>query len=273
MKAIKLDELKKIECDILNYVDKICSKYGLQYFVCGGTLLGAIRHDGFIPWDDDIDIQMPRKDYERLKQIVNTEKGYYKFFSMDNPDYYYVFGKLVDTRTKLIETKQKKSIEGLGICIDIFPLDGLPQNIIMAERVFYKYRRNQKYLYNFNSIEFPELYNNIILNIKTIMYWGISKIHFLFLGENKLKFMINKKITKYDYYKSRYVCNVGGRWGEKELYPSNWLLPVKRHKFENFMVNIPNMYHEYLCSMYGNYMELPPIKSRIPDHNFEAYWL
>ena len=119
----EIAELKEIQLGILREIDKLCKAYHLKYFMSDGTLLGAVRHKGYIPWDDDLDIWMPRKDYEKLEQIMNQEDSCYKVVNHKNTKgYIYAFGKAVDTRTIL-----KENIEvncPMGIYVDIFPYDG-----------------------------------------------------------------------------------------------------------------------------------------------------
>ncbi len=129
MKKLNLDEIKKIEFEILIAFDTVCKEHNLRYGLSGGTLLGAIRHGGFIPWDDDIDVVMPRPDYERLIDISNKVFNDRLFFSTPKTDYntVHAYGKLYDMRTELIEFPDSKRLKS-HVYIDVFPLDGLPND-------------------------------------------------------------------------------------------------------------------------------------------------
>ena len=122
----ELEELHQIELDMLKEIDRICRRENIQYYLAGGTLLGAVRHKGFIPWDDDIDIAMARDEYERFLKVMKKERHpYLKIFAMEfDKEYQYTFAKVVDTRTRLIE-EIGKDLPDMGVFIDIFPIDGL----------------------------------------------------------------------------------------------------------------------------------------------------
>ena len=120
---LSLKEIQKIELDILLYLDKVCRENDIKYYLSSGTLLGAIKYQGFIPWDEDIDVIFLREDYNKLIKCFENETGRYKLLSIYNSkDYYYPFAKLVDTKTTLIENS--KPINDMGVYIDIVPMDG-----------------------------------------------------------------------------------------------------------------------------------------------------
>ena len=137
MQEIKtVEELQKIELEILKYIDKVCKENNLTYFLAYGTLIGAIRHKGFIPWDDDVDIQMPRDDYNKLCDILKEENGRYKLLDhKEGLGYIYPFAKVIDSNTRLIETGLTETVN-MGVYIDIFPIDGTPND----------FKKRKKYL-------------------------------------------------------------------------------------------------------------------------------
>ena len=131
MKELTIEELKEVELNILKDVAKFCEINKIQYFLCGGTLLGAIRHKGFIPWDDDIDIAMPRADYERFFKLYNGNNSRYKADSLENNNNWHMsFGRVGDINTVLYEHTLKNKYKKYHAFIDIFPVDGLPNNTI-----------------------------------------------------------------------------------------------------------------------------------------------
>ena len=127
MKRISFEEAKRVELDILLHVAKFCDEHGLRYFLAYGTLIGAVRHKGFIPWDDDIDIQMPREDYEKLLELYPKENTDEKYFLLapEMKGAHHPYAKIIDTRTVKKELGAKKN-NPLGVDIDVFPLDGQP---------------------------------------------------------------------------------------------------------------------------------------------------
>lgn len=259
-KQLTGDEVKQVELGILDYIDAICKEHKIEYFLDYGTLLGAIRHKGFIPWDDDIDICMKRKDYERFISIMsNVQNPHYKLLSMEtSSSYYYEFGKVVDTRVELNETGTL-NLPGMGVWVDVFPKDNLPKHhlwlkwlvtIFVVCRVFAVYKR------------FPKKHSVLFYPV-----WLVSRLigYKPFLNLIKLFSTFDKdKETPYigdlrDLTAKRYA------W-DREIFNKSVLVP-----FEGKEYPAPQKWDEYLKGLYGDYMKLPPEDKRIP-HLFEAYW-
>ncbi len=259
-KQLTREEVKQVELGILDYINSICKEHKIEYFLDYGTLLGAIRHNGFIPWDDDIDICMTRKDYERFVSIFfNNEKSNYKLLSMEtSSSYYYEFGKVIDTRTILNET-ETIALPGMGVWVDIFPKDNLTKRhkllkwivtVLVVCRVFAVYQK------------FPKKHNILFYPV-----WLISRLigYKPFLKLTKRLSIINvEKETPYigdlrDLTAKQYAWN-------KEMFSKSVFVP-----FEGKEYPAPQNWDGYLRGLYGDYMKLPPEDKRIP-HNFEAYW-
>ena len=132
-----ISEIQKIDLELLKQFLKICDKHNLKYYIIGGTLLGAIRHKNFIPWDDDIDVAMPRKDFDIFLKVANNElKDNYKLSTyFNNKEHRYYLPKLVDLNTTIMEKRYEKINKETHVFIDIFPIDGTPNNIILRNDI------------------------------------------------------------------------------------------------------------------------------------------
>ena len=256
-------EIKKVELDALLYIRKICQQYHLRYYLAWGTLLGAVRHKGFIPWDDDIDIMMPRSDYERLLELVpSLRHSYYKILSNPkNEDYYYTHAKMIDTRTLCVEN-DLQTIQNMGIWVDIFPLDGMPDKFkihYFKMRVLHRMRALSAHP------KMPE--TSFMMTPIIYLAWKIVRIFGFQFFVNRME----RLARKYAYESSNYVSNVVEPEARiciyrKEVFDSSLLLSFEKESFE-----VPILYQEYLKNTYGDYMQLPPVEKRI-GHSFEAYW-
>lgn len=249
----------------MKYVKKICDDNKLRYFICSGTLIGAVRHKGFIPWDDDIDMALPRNDYMELVNILKDGQRYRILTFHNNEDYYYPYAKIVDTNTVLTE-RGKRPIKGLGVCIDVFPIDGLP-------------RGNLKIWYHMNKLticrlmlylslqRYPKQLGNVTRYIIKCILWPFSKA----VGWKRWIRCVDRLGTKYDYnHGDKVGCIVGGYFN-KEIVSKKVFEKAIVMEFEGETFPAPVGYDEYLTSKYGNYMEFPPEKERVPHHGFEAY--
>ena len=256
---ISTEEIKHIELSILKYIDSVCKENGLKYFLAYGTLLGAVRHKGFIPWDDDIDIYMMRDDYDKfIKLLTDNEESHFRLLSMYNDsEYFYEFAKVVDSRTQ-IDTKNIKKIEHEGVWIDIFPLDDAPKYLRMA-----KWFLNCLVACRILSVNlrFPSnKYSRLLYPL-----WAVSKL----IGPKfflKLSDRIAKCGKSNEYV--GYMCSMGI---SKYYFNKQWCSETIMVDFEGKQYPAFKQYDEYLNYQYGNYMQLPPEDKRI-SHQVEAYW-
>lgn len=259
-----MKNLQKIELDILEDFISVCKKLDLQYFVIGGTLLGAIRHEGFIPWDDDIDIGMPRPDYERFLEYGQQylKDSYFLQTYKTEYEYPYVFAKIRDCETTFIEKAIKTLKINHGVYIDIFPLDGYPSNKILQAVLNI---RKRLYEVKIASVQFSDkpkkrsFFGKIFFFISDILYKDV----------NKAVEKYDKLIKKFNYNKSNLIINYGGAWGEKEIVSKKYFCNGLIKKFATIDVVVPQDYNSYLTNIYGNYMNLPPEEKRISHHYTE----
>lgn len=262
---LNIDEIKKIEIDILKRVDEYCKVNELEYCLAYGTLLGAVRHNGFIPWDDDIDIFMPRKSYECFLKLFNLENDRYRVIHVDNTaNYPYPFAKVIDTYTYLNE-KRFVPYE-LGVYIDIFPLDFVGDSLEQSKRLNRSIEKRRK-----------------LLKIKTLnlkYYTGLKKIVLIVLklvtSPFKSFFLIKKidKLSKkYSEKRTKYIASmVALNYGTREIFETELFDEYTKIPFENVKFNVPLEYEKILKLIYGDYMILPALEDRVAHHPFEAGW-
>lgn len=263
MCVIKGEELKCIELEILKYIRNVCEENDLHYFLAYGTLLGAFRHQGFIPWDDDIDIWMPRIDYEKFIQIESQKQGRYQLFSFKNKkDYYYEISKVIDTKTNLVEIGFLP-IKDYGVYVDIFPLDGVPNKFIrvLLQCMFYAKTASVNIS--------PKL--NIKHEKKAKLFRFIGWV-FTFLGARTYPKLMDFIAKMYKIEKCKYVgCSV--RNMKDNVFPKKIFEHFVKVNFEGDCFNAPIGYDNCLKILYGkNYMTLPPLEMRKSVHKFIAYY-
>lgn len=262
--------------DVLRKFIEICKQHNLTYYCCGGTAIGAIRHGGMIPWDDDIDVFMPRPDYDRFVDIIqNTDLGNYEYvspFTHDNYPLYFI--KLCNRKTTLMEEHDTPCVYGLYI--DVFPIDGAPDDYDEAkamERRFTKIKNKLEAISTHNT--FAE-YIKLLCNHKEWGRFVRKTIGFFFRKKyrNHLLCQLDSICRSFPFDYSNLVAVYCGSYGPKEVFPRKWLENTVKFSFEGLTVNLPSGYDSYLRQYYGDYMQLPPEEKRISHHtkaffNFE----
>lgn len=267
MKEIKTSaELKEVQMGILMAIHEFCEAHRIRYSLAAGTLIGAIRHKGYIPWDDDIDIYLPRQDYERLIKEFPATYGHYALNSLErNPRWNRPYAKAYDTRT-IEEEEVANNVEGTGVGIDVFVIDEVPDD----DRRWQSFRRKRKLLINIYMLkalkwrkERSLLKNLSVLGAKVLL-WPFS---YRWLA---------RRIDKY-------IQQFTGE-GNTSVFESCWALAATNRfskddfsdtvdvEFEQHRLKAMKGYDHYLRAFYGDYMQLPPEDQRITHHTFKAYW-
>lgn len=258
----QINELRQVELEILRNCIRTFEQLHIQYFVVQGTLLGAVRHHGFIPWDDDIDIGMLREDYEIfLREGKAFLPAHYFIQTHDtDPAYPHGFAKVRNSNTAFVETTCKNLPMNHGIYIDIFPFDYYPDGKLARVKF-----ETQKLLLRYRircSLYIPDDDKRSVKNFIRSCIKRVSKIVY-----PSLDVALEKQVQLYQREKSgRYRINNGSPWGKRECIPAEWLDTVTTMKFEGMDVNAPIQYKAYLTHVYGDYMTLPPPEKRIPHH-------
>ena len=257
-KKITIKELKQIQLNILESIDKFCTENNLQYFLAYGTLIGAVRHKGYIPWDDDIDICMPRPDYEKFIKKYN-QYPYAVIDHRNSPNYLIPFAKVHDIRTSMNETMYVQN--DFGVYVDVFPLDGIKDfkkaKIVTTLRHFL----NTKKAILGNKRSFKK---NLIISISKVLLSPIS-----------IRSILRKMDSiaqEIDYDKAYYVNSFFSSTAYKEIFPKDIFNGYKLAKFEHLTCRIPKSYDEYLRINYGDYMKFPPKEKQVSHHVFNAWW-
>ncbi len=265
MRVLTSEERKEIIIGILVEFDQFCKDNNLQYFLTGGTLLGAIRHKGFIPWDDDADVAMMREDYEKFKSSFNIKhKGYLKWIDIyNNKKYYLPHGKLIDTRTSLLEDYRFSS--EIGVYIDIFPIDNVGDDKEAALRESSKR--------TFIEQLFPRKFEKISKEYSLKRNFAIILASFL---PNNGHYIAKKKEARIRTISKgkngRYVANLYRSYGTNRITLKSNFEKTQEAEFEGHMFQIPIGYDNYLHDLYGDYMRLPPMEEQVTHHHDVAYW-
>lgn len=271
MKEIDIKTTQKISLDILKKITDICEANNFRYFLIYGTLLGAIRHQGFIPWDDDVDIMMPREDHDKLLNYLklNLDKNTHLeiFNHTENSMYPYMITRISDNRYEIDMDNEKKY--GMGVFIDIYPYDGLGNTKKEAIKLGLKGDRLSSCCYQAtrNKFKIETTTSNLSKFLKFPVFL-LSKIIGKEYFQKRLEKLAN--IKKYD--SSEFVgCVVWLSGGERDIFPREWFDDYLKVPYEEYSFRIPKQYDKVLSHIYGDYMKLPPLEERVGHHNYRTY--
>ncbi|MBC2890320.1 LicD family protein [Gordonibacter massiliensis (ex Traore et al. 2017)] len=255
-----LRRLQLIELDILKRFDAMCKKHGLQYFALYGTVLGAIRHQGFIPWDDDIDIGMPRKDYERLAELVPLEfgSGYSLLNGQINPRYPFMTSRIMKKGTEFRMLSMKNLPCELGIFLDIFCFDNIPNDVSEQKRMARKCWIVEKMCILRNT-PFPNLPYRGFKRVAAYTACGAGSIVMRALPRKKLHEWMQSSAQRYNRQETDYIGCPFGLDPFESIYPKSMLFPLRTAQFEDMEIPLPNDAHAMMRQVYGDtYMTPPP---------------
>lgn len=268
MRKIEIEEFKKILVEVMDDIHDFCEKHGLIYYLSGGTLLGAIRHNGIIPWDDDIDIHMPRPDYDKFIELYPKEGKNVLLENRLNADYKYPYAKLYKKGTLIVEKGANVGVD-IGIFVDIFPLDALGNSEKEAKRLM---RKIYPYV-NLNLSLLVAQWRDNVSFVKNFAIWNLHNIALMMGGHKKLLKKTDKIIRTYDYDTSAYVGEFIDEVQYKRITDKKLLDVRYLHDFEGRQYYIPAGYDKILTDFYGDYMTPPPPEKQVLTHGLEAYSL
>ena len=246
--------------DILVYFKEICDKNDLTFYLAGGTAIGALRHHGFIPWDDDIDVFMPRPDYEKLTRIwpeVADTSRYVFCRSTKDVNFHHHAASIVDVTTTWIEERNANNDVPQGVMMDVIPLDGCPDHAIpRGFQLFHAFL-----FAAFNVQRLPENKSKTVYNI--------TKLALGLVRSPKLQYAIwsraERRMTKYDFYRGKNITElIGNINGMLTTHPLEDFASTVEEEFEGHRMPLMKGYDAYLRSVHGDYMELPPEDKRVP---------
>lgn len=259
-----MDKVKCAQMDLLIELDRICQKWDIPYFLIGGTLIGAIRHEGFIPWDDDIDVGLLWEHYDRLKEACrqDLDPAYELHDWHADPWSPHPYFKLKIRGTHYPEEINGQSKMNNAIFIDIFPYDNAPDDQKLRKKQAKKIFLMRKILllrcgFDLGKGSLPKkvIYSvlKLLSRVRSVAGW---------------KRAFEKEQHRYNQGKTLVATNMGGSYTyERESKPRAILEKTSLHKFENGMFQIPADYDTFLRSCYGDYMQLPPVEQQVGRHN------
>ena len=264
---LSIEQIHSAQLETLKKFAEICEKEGFTYFLAFGTLLGAVRHENFIPWDDDVDVMMPRQDYEKLINYCIRNRSALSPFELHsiytNDNYIYPIGRFSNSDYRLCCDNNVKEY-GLGMFIDIYPMDGLGENVDEIKKRHKKMYKIIRFIDIGGRKKATGFSGNIVKRF-------LKKIVFYYIKVRGLKhyiLKIEKEGKKIPYEScSKVGCCV---WGTR-VFDKKWVESTMMHKFADTEFRIPVGYDEILKEVYNDYMELPKESDRVPSHEYRAY--
>ena len=265
MKRMTLEEVHALSLEMLKDIHAFCTKNGIRYFGIYGTLIGAVRHKGFIPWDDDIDLMMPRGDYERFRREYRSDR--FSFISREtSEDVYIAFGRVVETEKTvcLMDIPWHSGRISTGVFVDIFPLDAAPddrESFDLLFDVFSAMRKRQLKGRSFRAVACPEFGWR-----KNLSIWWNRRMHPRKGLEDPSEISLQMQYLAglVGSQKTAHVFQPTCPDSRKVYFPASYFDEIVETPFENTVIMIPASYDKILTTVYGDYMTLPPEDRRFP---------
>lgn len=273
LRKMSIDEYKQVIKNMLGDVHKFCMEHNIRYFIAYGSLIGAIRHNGFIPWDDDIDIWMDGEDYDRFVEEFSKDDSKYYILSPENSPTYYNLMTRICSKAGTLKMKGVENVENLGPFIDVFPIYKAPNDHDSRMAFFEEIKKSNldvRYSLPFRLFKTVPLKKRIPMYYHCLRRFGKR----YFVGTEKLKERRKTLLRKYentdsDWYYSVFEVKVSDR----RIFTLEEKTNVELHKFEDIEVLIPSAYDTILTRLYGDYMTPPPEEKRVTRHHFTPYWI
>lgn len=271
MKTLTESEIRKIQMDMVSFIDDVCRKNKIEYSLGGGSLLGSIRHKGFIPWDDDIDIMLKRSEYEKLIQVIKTSENLapFQLLHYTTEKTLVPFAKLYNSKT-IVKSLFSNTQPDLGVFVDIFPMDALPED------------ENERKNFQLACRE-----TGILLESDSFPYYAWGPNLGVFLAKLVLRFpqflkakgkwqeiaiALDTEMQKYENHDEKYIGFVPSYYGLKECFENAVFLEYEDVQFEDLTLRKIKNHDAYLSQLYGDYMQLPPENKRVNHDHYKWYW-
>lgn len=264
MRQLELEEIKKIQLEILDDIVAFCDENDIKYWIDYGTLLGAVRHEGYIPWDDDVDVGMLREDYDRFLRLYNQREGScYSVHTVElDKNYYFPYAKVHDDRTVLYspDINGKK----FAVNVDIFPYDDAP----LTERAYKKMHKWQERFFMLDALRNTKDHMPSGNRIRKLAVNALILALKLFPSNYFVGCIAKNAVSNKDKrtpYISTFVAAFDGR-ADKHIFDEMIELPFEQKRYK-----APSRYDEWLTILYGDYMTPPPVEKRGTNHNYIAF--
>lgn len=269
MRTMTLKEVQAVSLNVLKKFHSFCQIHNLRYTLCYGSLLGAVRHKGFIPWDDDVDIMMPRDDYDKLLKLYKDDSEY-RLYAFEKDNSYLAYARLAEIKRTCVISPSPWCKPCSGIWIDIFPIDGVEENYDgyvathqMANSIWKQTFVERKYLRKLSSFKGTKSKLRII-------YHKLK-------GDKPLKKLIKEQIflcRRNEYRNSNRVSTLSQFWASlgKEFYPKSFFETYVELPFEDATFKCLKQYDAYLTQVYGDYMQIPPEDKRVSHSAHKYMW-